>query len=150
MDLVRQFKKENYHRNKKHLQYIRHKTKDTVTTVEPIPIPLNEDVIKLINNYKSKHSDNLFNFIETARKPENEHELLGDRTSKTLQIIGKRLGFKSLNCKMARHSCFNKLQNEKRPIEEIQRIAGHTDLSTTKIYLDSLKVVDLTESYGKL
>mgnify|MGYP003132015149 FL=1 len=150
MDLVRQFKKENYHKEKLHLEYVRHKTKDTTVSVEAIPIKLNDVVVELIEKYKSTHSKNLFNFIETANVPENEYKLLGDRNSGYLRIIGKKLGFKNLNCSMARHSCFNELQNKGEAIEKIQRIAGHSDLSVTRGYLDSLKIVDLTETYAKL
>ena len=152
MDLVFTFKKSNFYKSKKYVEYQRHKTLNTRTTPEPIPIQLNNHAIELINIYKSdsKKTDLLFNFWEIARIPDNEGVNLGDRTTRDLKSVAKKLGFSQLNSKMARHSCFNRLDKLKTPFDEIQRVAGHTDPATTRIYLDGLKMVDLTETYAKL
>lgn len=153
-DLVKMFRKSNYHRNKKYIDYQRHKTINTRSTPEIVPIHLNDHAINLINRYKSldKKSDLLFYFWENSnvRTQDAEGVRLGDRTTRNLKQAARDLGFANLTSKMARHSNFNRLQKEKVDIEQIRIIAGHSDTATTRIYLDSLKMVDLTDAYAKL
>ena len=96
-DLVKMFKKSNYHSSKKYLEYQRHKTINTRTNPEIVPIQLNDHAIELINTYMSidKNSDLLFYFWENSNvdTPDAEGERLADRTTRNLKQAAKELGF---------------------------------------------------------
>lgn len=148
-DLVLQFKKSKFQKNKKYIEYFRHKTEKYKIS---IPVEITSEAMELIKKYKSEDmtNDNLFNFYETARVPNREHVNLPDRSNTQLNIIGKELGFERLNCEMARHSCFNNLLEKETPFDKIMVIAGHGDFRTTRNYLDGLRQIDFKDTYAKL
>ena len=150
VDLLFSFQKSNFNAEKRSTSYMRSKTKDKIIIKKSVPIQLeNDDAVRLVNKYLSRAGDkNLFMFHRDYGN--NPLKNLKVRTNKYLSRINSKLGFEKILCANARHSCFNKLKSNGVPISEIMEIAGHTSLTTTQLYLDTLTEARLKDAYSKL
>lgn len=118
------------------LVYTRNKTNTIIT------IPLCEQAIDIINNYKN-YSDYLFPFL--GNKPNRTKKQIYERKRKVIGIVNKDLKEianildikENLTTYVARHSYATILKNSGVNISLISETLGHTDLKTTQIYLDS-------------
>lgn len=128
------------------ITFIRKKTSLTsIKNLKPVVVPLNNIILNIINKYRknsSNKSDYIFEVlheldgeVEIIRKIENFIKFLNDQ----IKIIANSLGIdKSISSIFARHSFATLANNKELPRERISTSLGHSQLSTTDNYIDSL------------
>ena len=123
------------------VHYIRKKTG------KPISFPLLEDAKSIIAKYsKEKHSeaDYIFPILDRKvhktemQKRNRIHKVIG-HVNKQLKVLGEMAGIEHLTTYVARHSYATVLKRAGVSVELISETLGHSDLSTTQIYLDSFE-----------
>lgn len=123
------------------VHYIRKKTG------KPISFPLLEDARAIIEKYsKERHSsaDYIFPILDRKvhktemQKRNRIHKVIG-HVNKQLKVLGEMAGIEHLTTYVARHSYATVLKRAGVSVELISETLGHSDLSTTQIYLDSFE-----------
>ena len=123
------------------VHYIRKKTG------KPISFPLLEDARAIIEKYsKERHSSADYIFPIRDRKVHKTeiqkrnriHKVIG-HVNKQLKVLGEMAGIEHLTTYVARHSYATVLKRAGVSVELISETLGHSDLSTTQIYLDSFE-----------
>lgn len=119
------------------LHYIRQKTKKLIK----IGIP--QEAMQIIEKYSKESKGYLFPILDskvhkTALQKQNRiHKLLG-KVNKNLKLLAAQLGVEAnVTTYVARHSFASVLKKSGVNIALISEALGHSDLSTTQIYLDS-------------
>lgn len=98
---------------------------------------VNDQVREDIFNYMLVRKDSDYNnfLINNQGKPMSQKTV-----NKTLKLLASRAGVdvKTLNFSThsTRHTCLTALSNNGTPIEIIQQVAGHSDIRTTKRYVE--------------
>lgn len=126
------------------IHYFRHKTMRTQRDKKPIEVYLSDTANSIIQKWGKKGvnpSDYIFNVIDVNMGHEEKFRVTNNFTRSVnhyMGIIGKNL---KLNCNLttyvARHSYATLLKIMGTSIEEISESLGHSNVSTTKSYLDS-------------
>lgn len=121
----------------KRLHYIRQKTS------KPIKLGLSEEAIQIIERYAPESNGYLFPILNSKvhktplQKQNRIHKILG-KVNKNLKLLAAQLGVKAnLTTYVARHSFASILKKSGVNIALISEALGHSDLTTTQIYLDS-------------
>lgn len=121
----------------KRLHYIRQKTGKL------IKLGLSEEALKIIKRYAVESKGYLFPILnaqlhKTALQKQNRiHKMLG-KVNKNLKLLAAQLGVEAnLTTYVARHSFASVLKKSGVNIALISEALGHSDLTTTQIYLDS-------------
>ena len=123
------------------VHYIRKKTG------KPISFPLLEDARAIIEKYsKERHisADYIFPILDRKvhktemQKRNRIHKVIG-HVNKQLKVLGEMAGIEHLTTYVARHSYATVLKRAGVSVELISETLGHSDLSTTQIYLDSFE-----------
>ena len=121
----------------KRLHYIRQKTGKL------IKLGLSEEALKIIKRYAVESKGYLFPILnaqlhKTPLKKQNRiHKMLG-KVNKNLKLLAAQLGVEAnLTTYVARHSFASVLKKSGVNIALISEALGHSDLTTTQIYLDS-------------
>jgi integrase/recombinase XerD len=123
--------------------FIRKKTERKTGGTNRITIPLNPDLIEIIERQGSRkiNNDYVFNIIPGAA---SEKELLQKTRSTIAAIntavkkIASKLGWEEEpSTYFARHAYSNNLMNSEVPLAFISKQLGHKNLKTTQNYLDS-------------
>ena len=121
----------------KRLHYIRQKTGKL------IKLGLSEEALKIIKRYAVESKGYLFpilnaNIHKTPLQKQNRiHKMLG-KVNKNLKLLAAQLGVEAnLTTYVARHSFASVLKKSGVNIALISEALGHSDLTTTQIYLDS-------------
>lgn len=119
------------------LVYYRRKTKKL------IKLPLQEEAIEILSKYDNS-SQYLFpifsSFHKTAQQQKNRRHKVITKVNDALKAIGKEFGVTiDVTTYVARHSYATVLKRAGVSVELISETLGHSDLSTTQIYLDSFE-----------
>ncbi len=134
------------------LIYKRQKTNGSIN------FPISKEAIKLINKYKEycKDATYLFPILHTdihktpMQKSNRVHKVCHN-VNRELRLIGKELKITSeLTTYVARHSFATILKNSGVNIALISEALGHSELSTTQIYLDSFENSQVKEAMKHL
>lgn len=121
----------------KRLHYIRQKTGKL------IKLGLSEEALKIIKRYAVESKGYLFPILNAQlhktplQKQNRIHKMLG-KVNKNLKLLAAQLGVEAnLTTYTARHSFASVLKKSGVNIALISEALGHSDLTTTQIYLDS-------------
>ena len=121
----------------KRLHYIRQKTGKL------IKLGLSEEALQIIRRYAVESKGYLFPILNTQlhktplQKQNRIHKMLG-KVNKNLKLLAAQLGVEAnLTTYVARHSFASVLKKSGVNIALISEALGHSDLTTTQIYLDS-------------
>lgn len=121
----------------KKLHYIRQKTGKL------IKLGLSEEALKIIKRYAVESKGYLFPILNAQlhktplQKQNRIHKMLG-KVNKNLKLLAAQLGVEAnLTTYVARHSFASVLKKSGVNIALISEALGHSDLTTTQIYLDS-------------
>lgn len=121
----------------KRLHYIRQKTGKL------IKLGLSEEAIQIIRQYAVESKGYLFPILNAQlhktplQKQNRIHKMLG-KVNKNLKLLAADLGVEAnLTTYVARHSFASVLKKSGVNIALISEALGHSDLTTTQIYLDS-------------
>lgn len=121
----------------KRLHYIRQKTGKL------IKLGLSEEALKIIKRYAVESKGYLFPILNAQlhktplQKQNRIHKMLG-KVNKNLKLLAAQLGVEAnLTTYVARHSFASVLKKSGVNIALISEALGHSDLTTTQIYLDS-------------
>ena len=121
----------------KRLHYIRQKTGKL------IKLGLSEEAIQIIGRYAEESKGYLFPILNAQlhktplQKQNRIHKMLG-KVNKNLKLLATDLGVEAnLTTYVARHSFASVLKKSGVNIALISEALGHSDLTTTQIYLDS-------------
>lgn len=121
----------------KRLHYIRQKTGKL------IKLGLSEEAIQIIRRYAVESKGYLFPILNAQlhktplQKQNRIHKMLG-KVNKNLKLLAADLGVEAnLTTYVARHSFASVLKKSGVNIALISEALGHSDLTTTQIYLDS-------------
>ena len=121
----------------KRLHYIRQKTGKL------IKLGLSEEALKIIKRYAVESKGYLFPILNAQlhktplQKQNRIHKMLG-KVNKNLELLAAQLGVEAnLTTYVARHSFASVLKKSGVNIALISEALGHSDLTTTQIYLDS-------------
>ncbi|MBR4314612.1 MAG: site-specific integrase [Bacteroidaceae bacterium] len=132
------------------LQYIRQKTH------KPINIGMPEEALKIIDKYAPESKGYLFPILDekihktALQKQYRIHKILA-KVNKNLKAIGKQLGLEDkITTYVARHSFATVLKKSGVSIALISEALGHSDLTTTQIYLDSFDNEQIDEAMKNL
>jgi site-specific recombinase XerD len=132
------------------LIYIRKKTKKKINT------PLSTEALQIIQKHITKTNDYIFPiFDDKVHKTELQkhnriHKVLG-KVNSSLRKIAKIIGIEAnLTTYVARHSFATVLKNSGVNISLISETLGHSDISTTQIYLDSFENEQISEAFKNL
>lgn len=119
------------------LHYIRQKTGKL------IKLGISEEAMQIIKKYESESKGYLFPILNTnihktpLQKQNRIHKMLG-KINKNLKLIATQLNVDAnMTTYVARHSFASVLKKSGVSIALISEALGHSDLSTTQIYLDS-------------
>ena len=119
------------------IHYIRQKTGKL------IKLGISEEAMQIIKKYESKSKGYLFpilnaNIHKTPLQKQNRiHKMLG-KINKNLKLIAAQLNVDAnMTTYVARHSFASVLKKSGVSIALISEALGHSDLSTTQVYLDS-------------
>lgn len=136
----------------KRVQYVRKKTG------KPINFLLTEEMQKIIAQYQQKgqtDEDYIFPILDRhihkteQQKYDRTHKVLTN-TNRWLRKIGERVGIEHLTTYVARHTFATVLKRSGVNIAIISESLGHSDLSTTQIYLDSFENSQIDEAMKNL
>ena len=132
------------------LQYIRQKTG------KPISIGICEEAQKIISKYESVSNGYLFPILDktkhkTSQQKQNRiHKILG-KINSNLQFLAQQIGLESnLTTYVARHSFASVLKKSGASVALISEALGHSDITTTQIYLDSFDNEQIDEAMKSL
>lgn len=132
------------------LQYIRQKTSKL------IKLGLSEEAMKIIEQYAPESKGYLFPILDIKihktplQKQNRIHKILG-KVNINLKLIAAQLGVEgNLTTYVARHSFASVLKKSGVNIALISEALGHSDLSTTQIYLDSFDNEQVDEAMKNL
>ena len=121
----------------KRLHYIRQKTGKL------IKLGLSEEALKIIKRYAVESKGYLFPILNAQlhktplQKQNRIHKMLG-KVNKNLKLLAAQFGVEAnLTTYVARHSFASVLKKSGVNIALISEALGHSDLTTTQIYLDS-------------
>ena len=121
----------------KRLHYIRQKTGKL------IKLGLSEEALQIIRRYAVESKGYLFPILNTQlhktplQKQNRIHKMLG-KVNKNLKLLAAQFGVEAnLTTYVARHSFASVLKKSGVNIALISETLGHSDLTTTQIYLDS-------------
>ena len=121
----------------KRLHYIRQKTGKLIKS------GLSEEALKIIKRYAVESKGYLFPILNAQlhktplQKQNRIHKMLG-KVNKNLKLLAAQLGVEAnLTTYVARHSFASVLKKSGVNIALISEALGHSDLTTTQIYLDS-------------
>lgn len=121
----------------KRLHYIRQKTGKL------IKLGLSEEALQIIKRYAVESKGYLFPILNAQlhktplQKQNRIHKMLG-KVNKNLKLLAAQLGVEAnLTTYVARHSFASVLKKSGVNIALISEALGHSDLTTTQIYLDS-------------
>ena len=119
------------------LHYIRQKTGKL------IKLGISEEAMQIIKKYESESKGYLFPILNTnihktpLQKQNRIHKMLG-KINKNLKLIAAQLNVDAnMTTYVARHSFASVLKKSGVSIALISEALGHSDLSTTQVYLDS-------------
>lgn len=119
------------------LHYIRQKTGKL------IKLGISEEAMQIIKKYESESKGYLFPILNTnihktpLQKQNRIHKMLG-KINKNLKLIATQLNVDAnMTTYVARHSFASVLKKSGVSIALISEVLGHSDLSTTQVYLDS-------------
>ena len=87
----------------------------------------NELILPLLSNYTS-----------TDKQLENRIKYVIKKVNNGLKSICDALGLRTITTYNARHTMATVLRDEDMTAEQIQKLLGHSSVTTTQIYLDSL------------
>lgn len=132
------------------LQYTRQKTGKL------IKLGLSEEAMKIIEQYALESKGYLFPILDIKvhktplQKQNRIHKILG-KVNINLKLIAAQLGVEgNLTTYVARHSFASVLKKSGVNIALISEALGHSDLSTTQIYLDSFDNEQVDEAMKNL
>lgn len=132
------------------LQYTRQKTGKL------IKLGLSEEAMKIIEQYAPESKGYLFPILDIKihktplQKQNRIHKILG-KVNINLKLIAAQLGVEgNLTTYVARHSFASVLKKSGVNIALISEALGHSDLSTTQIYLDSFDNEQVDEAMKNL
>jgi len=122
-------------------------------------IPLSNEVLEIIQRYavgKSKSSDYIFPILDGAvhetelQRYNRIHKILG-KVNPALKKVAKMAGIDvNLTTYVARHSFATVLKKSGVNIALISETLGHSDITTTQIYLDSFEDSQIDEALKNL
>ena len=132
------------------ISYIRQKTG------KEISIRLSEEAEAIITKYQSVSKGYLFPILnadvhKTAQQKQNRiHKIIG-KVNPNLKELAKQLGIEgNLTTYVARHSFATVLKKSGTSIALISEALGHSDITTTQIYLDSFDNEQIDEAMKSL
>ena len=132
------------------LQYTRQKTGKL------IKLGLSEETMKIIEQYAPESKGYLFPILDIKihktplQKQNRIHKILG-KVNINLKLIAAQLGIEgNLTTYVARHSFASVLKKSGVNIALISEALGHSDLSTTQIYLDNFDNEQVDEAMKNL
>ncbi len=112
-------------------------------TRKAISIGLSDESKAIIAKYEEKSNGYLFPILDksihkTAQQKQNRIHKVLVKVNSCLRSLGERLGIElNLTTYVARHSFASVLKKSGTNIALISEALGHSDLTTTQIYLDS-------------
>lgn len=134
----------------KRLNYIRQKTGKL------IKLGLSEEAMQIIEQYAPESKGYLFPILNAKihktplQKQNRIHKILG-KVNKNLKLIAAQLGVEvNMTTYVARHSFASVLKKSGVNIALISEALGHSDLTTTQIYLDSFDNEQVDEAMKNL
>lgn len=134
----------------KRLYYIRQKTGKL------IKLGLSEEAMQIIEQYAPESKGYLFPILNAKihktplQKQNRIHKILG-KVNKNLKLIAAQLGVEAnMTTYVARHSFASVLKKSGVNIALISEALGHSDLTTTQIYLDSFDNEQVDEAMKNL
>lgn len=134
----------------KRLHYIRQKTGRL------IKLGLSEEALQIIRRYAVESKGYLFPILNAQlhkiplQKQNRIHKMLG-KVNKNLKLLAAQLGVEAnLTTYVARHSFASVLKKSGVNIALISEALGHSDLTTTQIYLDSFDNEQVDEAMKNL
>jgi len=102
-------------------------------------VPLSEHLLHILRNYYTEYKPNEYLF--------NGQKKLKYSSTSCNKIVKKYID-KNAHMHLLRHSCFTHLLENGTSLSLIQKIAGHSSVKTTEIYLhistETLKTIELT------
>lgn len=132
------------------LHYIRQKTGKVIK----IGIP--QEAMQIIEKYSKESKSYLFPILnsqihKTALQKQNRiHKILG-KVNKNLKLLAAQVGVETnITTYVARHSFASVLKKSGVNISLISEVLGHSDITTTQIYLDSFDDEQIDEAMKNL
>ena len=132
------------------LNYIRQKTG------KQISIGICEEAQKIISKYEVNNTGYLFPILDkgkhkTAQQKQNRIHKILVKVNSNLRFMAKQIGIESnLTTYVARHSFASVLKKSGASIALISEALGHSDITTTQIYLDSFDNEQIDEAMKSL
>jgi len=135
------------------LAYIRKKTKKKINT------PLSSEALQIIQKYSANNTDSnayIFPILDykihkTEQQKDNRIHKIAGIVNPSLKIIAKLAGIKTnLTTYVARHSFATVLKNSGVSVALISETLGHSNITTTQIYLDSFESEQISEAFKNL
>ena len=132
------------------LHYIRQKTG------KPISIGICEEAQKIISKYEINKNGYLFPILDkrkhkSAQQKQNRIHKILVKVNSNLRFMAKQIGIESnLTTYVARHSFASVLKKSGASIALISEALGHSDITTTQIYLDSFDNEQIDEAMKSL
>lgn len=140
--------------------FMRRKTRSR--KAKPISIKLTDSIKKLLNKYgrisEEKPDALILPYLEgftSEKNLENRIKRVIRKANAGLKSICETLGLRKITTYNARHTTATALRDENMTAEQIQKVLGHNNVTTTQIYLDSLSINTLEaignilENFGK-
>lgn len=119
-------------------------------------IPIGSELKMILDHYKKFDNDGYIfpvfsDFHKTAQQKEDRKKAFHKRINKACKKIGKELGITTeLTTYVARYSFVNSLYQNNVNIVEIQKMMGHAEIGTTRIYIGTLTDDALREASKEL
>lgn len=141
------------------IEFVRAKTSRTKRSVEPIRIPLSNEIKAIINKHKTNvrglNNDSfLFDILNDKMSAIEQKKAISQaiqNINKNMKRIASALGIKdSITCMSARHSFSTVLRNSGVSTEMIGEALGHSNVKTTQNYLASFEDDQKKEAYKAL
>lgn len=127
------------------IQYLREKTLRTRKEKKPIIVPLLPEMQIILDRWGNKDRGNnsfVLGYLKGNPSPEKIRLVSQNVTrlmNKSLKTLAECLGLPHISTYTARHSFSNILLNAGASVEFISEALGHSDISTTRAYLEGFR-----------
>ena len=134
----------------------RQKTKDSDDKQKPLVVKIHDDIRAILDRWAQKNAGpetHVLNVLNDKMEPNqmvNARMDFGKACNDGLALIAADLNIPSIKMQQARHTAFNELRRAGKRFDEIRDVAGHTNIKTTELYMESLNVDSGNETLDAL
>ena len=134
----------------------RQKTKDSDDQQKPLVVKIHEDIRAILDRWAQKKvspETHVLNVLRDNMEPNqivNVRMDFGKACNEGLALIAADLEIPAIKMQQARHTAFNELRRAGKRFDEIRDVAGHSNIKTTELYMESLNVDSGNETLDAL